>query len=655
MKHLWIQQFPLVRLLPFMLLSCASWRAPACAICCVILATLFWKRPRVGCAMLLLFGLVIARAWQTQPPAFVKASTGQSLLGRVSGHAVTTRSGFRIDVCPLHPPSAPAIRLYARSNSKDIPKVGDLIAAHGDFTAPETAKNPGGFDPQQFYQIQHLAGTFFARHIVTKGSHTLPFSSKVKRLQAALVERLCRHLSDSNARQILPALVLGDRSAMERDTKHVFSKAGAIHVLAVSGMHLGLVYAMLAFVLKRLLPGRANRLRAILEIAGIWSFALLTGAAPSACRAALLITGLVLGRSMARKADTLNTLAGTALLQLFLDPHLLFNIGFQLSYSAVAGIVLFEPQLRTDWKLPKWAEWMGTSMRVSTAAQLGTLPLVLLHFEQFPCYSALSSLVVVPAAGALLALGLGTIITAPFGMGEALAGLLESLTQLTWRSVSCISEWPGALWKSPGFTGIAASALALALLCWKSKELLPYRWRIGMGLALMTAAFAPYCWRVRQHANHSQLAILHSFHNSELAYRSCTPLVMNQGKVSNDALRFLGSGKVKVQDWKEECPITIVGGVVALRLVDVRGLKLGPMADVVLVEMPVPKSEKPSGGGLWVVPAHLKAWERKKWVDLLQQQELAYWDVGTQGAWISSVEAVLARRTPHKCPTCLDQ
>lgn len=209
---------------------------------------------------------------------------------------------------------------------------------------------------------------------------------------------------------VASALILGYKDDLGDELKHSYSSAGATHVLAVSGLHVGIIYLVLNFLFSLFDKNdKYNVTKSLLLILALWAYATLTGLSPSVMRAATMFSFVAAGGIFKKKTSTYNTLATSAFVLLIYNPYLIMEVGFQLSYLAVLGIVYFQSiiykRIYFKRKLPDYI-WKITS--VSIAAQLTTFPLGLLYFHQFPSYFFISNLVVIP--GAMFIIGLGIAI-----------------------------------------------------------------------------------------------------------------------------------------------------------------------------------------------------------------------------------------------------
>lgn len=263
------------------------------------------------------------------------------------------------------------------------------------------------------------------------------------RWQAALVERYRSMGLTGDALGTVSALTLGYKGDLDRGVIQSFQRSGAAHVLAVSGLHTGLVYVMIVFLItlgKKIKPLYESTfwraLQSVLILLLLWGYAVLTGLSPSVVRSALMLTLVEIARFCSRPPLTLNIVLFSAALILAFRPSDLFNVSFQLSYSAVIAIVVFSP-LFTQHRFD--LVW------VSMAAQLGTIPFTLYYFHQLSNYFLLTNLIVLPLATILVPLGLATLVlgTVPY-LGTVLVWCLQKGTELMLIAVNWVQSLPGA-------------------------------------------------------------------------------------------------------------------------------------------------------------------------------------------------------------------
>ncbi|MEM8585135.1 MAG: ComEC/Rec2 family competence protein, partial [Bacteroidota bacterium] len=289
-------------------------------------------------------------------------------------------------------------------------EMGDQILLKADFKPIQPPLNPGSFDFRKYWSDQYTHHQVFLRadtdwHLLDRQNHN--WIMRAGQLRDRWIEGFRPHLAPDEL-AVAAALVLGKRDLISEDLRSAYADTGAVHVLAVSGLHVGIVAAILLWFFRQLLPGQKGWLRWFRLAAcvmGIWGFALITGFSPSVQRAALMFSVLLFGLERQRRSPLFNSLALAAIAILMYDPRQLFAVGFQLSFAAVAGIGIFQKTI-SQWWIPSAPilRPVWSVMSVSLAAQIGTLPLVMYYFQQFPLYFLLSgSLVILTAYGGLIA------------------------------------------------------------------------------------------------------------------------------------------------------------------------------------------------------------------------------------------------------------
>jgi len=207
---------------------------------------------------------------------------------------------------------------------------------------------------------------------------------------------------------VISALLLGQKQTLDPDLGKSFAAAGAMHVLAVSGLHVGLIFLILSkilFFFERVKNG--PWVKAAILILLLWLYAGITGFSPSVLRATTMFTAIAIAQASTRRTNIYNTLAFSAIALVIVNPRIIYEVGFQLSYLAVVGIVFLQPRIygwinSKNWLIDK--AWQISS--VSIAAQIATFPLSLYYFHMFPSYFLISNLIVIPLTGVVLSLGL---------------------------------------------------------------------------------------------------------------------------------------------------------------------------------------------------------------------------------------------------------
>ena len=351
--------------------------------------------------------------------------------------------------------------------------------------------NPGGFDYKRYALFNGLTHQVF----LTLGDFVkLPqpskpgFELKLYEKRTAILHTLKRYIQGPKELGLAEALLIGYRDDLDKDLLQSYSDTGVVHVIAVSGMHLGLVYWLLNLFLNPLLKRRSTRwLHPVIMLIVLWLFTLLAGGAASIVRAAVMFTFILLGKSFNRKASVYNTLAAAAFVLLCYNPYWLWDAGFQLSYTAVLGIVLFyKPIYYLMFVRNRLLNAVWQLCAVSFAAQILTTPIAAYHFHQFPICFLITNILVVPLSSLILIGELLLLIVAPFEALARIAG--NSLSASIWWMNSIIEhlgDYPFAVWK--GIQLNIPQVLLLYLFITGMALWLLYRQKTGlwMGIASM--------------------------------------------------------------------------------------------------------------------------------------------------------------------------
>lgn len=343
--------------------------------------------------------------------------------------------------------------------------VGTRLWADCTLAPIENLNNPGQFDSVAYEAAQQVYCTAKVKNaaVISRGTFSL----------AAVREKITERavaLAGPDAGGILAAMLIGDDSALQKDIKNSFSQVGLSHILVISGMHLGLLYAATQKLLGKV-KHRRRKTAALLAV--LWGYTLLTGAGPSTVRAALFCSFSALEDSFGGQSDRANTLAMTASLLLIWNPGYLHNTGFLLSFGCVGSLLLFQNVTRRRFFLPKGVR---TWMEPTVSVLLGTTPLTVTFFNRFCLYQPLANLVLVPCVSALMLLGLLMIAfgTMPIGFVSNLGRLLGNALSVVFEKMVAVLDrmlpLPGAtlaLKTPPVISLIAYYLFWILILLWR--------------------------------------------------------------------------------------------------------------------------------------------------------------------------------------------
>ncbi|HEY0898462.1 MAG TPA: ComEC/Rec2 family competence protein, partial [Sphingobacteriaceae bacterium] len=278
---------------------------------------------------------------------------------------------------------------------------GDLLLIPSEIKDIQGPLNPGEFDYRNFLSNKQIYHQIFTQY---ESVHKLQAETGNRLISYALALRKqavayfnC-FITDPEAAAIASTLILGYRADLSTDIIEAYSRTGTMHVLSVSGMHVGLVFLVLNQLLKKLDRGKELRfLKPSLIILLIWFYALITGFSPSVCRAAMMLSFYVLGKALNRSQNSYNLIAISAFCLLIYNPYFLFDVGFQLSYLAVLGLVYIHPKIYHLLHIKnRFVDQVWNYSALSVAAQLATFSLSIYYFHQFPVYFLISNLFIVP-------------------------------------------------------------------------------------------------------------------------------------------------------------------------------------------------------------------------------------------------------------------
>jgi competence protein ComEC len=438
----------------------------------------------IACTGILVYQLQISPAIKQKQ--HIQYHVKDYFLGIIKSEIAKTNSGIAFDVVVIKESKSQItdsykIRAFVRNAVINQFAYGDLIRFEGKLNKTPQAMNPGAFDYGNYlskdlvFAISYLDSS---KIDLIEKSYVKDFRYYALNLRNYLEGVLIKGNLTEDELGIADALLLGKRSHISKEMMQAFSAAGTVHILAVSGLHVGMLYAVLMLLLK---PLRNRKLFITFFVLSIlWIYAFVTGLSPSVLRATVMFSFVAVGGLIARKAHILNILAASAFFLLLFDPNLIYKIGFQLSYLAVWGIVSFQPYLAALYEPKnKIIDYIWQLITVSIAAQLATAPIGLFYFHQFPNYFILANIVAIPLAflivmSGLMAFAFSFVDIISYWICQLIYYLIKALNWfIVW-----LSSLPGAL-TSEIFFDIKWSvfsyvilALILAYLMFRSKKYL---------------------------------------------------------------------------------------------------------------------------------------------------------------------------------------
>lgn len=353
--------------------------------------------------------------------------------------------------------------LFGKAYFKDSvlpPESGQIIRTSQQIQSLHPPTNPGQFN---FAKYSHSNNLFFTIYLsdfdVIGNDNRSSFLDVFKGIQHSCLSVFEKYLKGEEL-AIAAALVLGDKSYLTADIKKAYSEAGAMHVLAVSGLHVGLVYLLLSYLFKGLGETRKQVIiKTILIVILILFYAGITGFSPSVTRASVMFSLVAIGGIIRRNSSIYNIIFTSAFGMLLWDPSLLFNVSFQLSYIAVIGIIYLHPKIFNLY-FPKTGVgyYLWSLICLSLSAQIATFPLALYYFGLFPSWFLLTNLVVVPAAMVELGGGFALLASHFVGLGNQIGFIYSEFIRLVNWIISNINSMP------PGAILASLSAFQMVLV-----------------------------------------------------------------------------------------------------------------------------------------------------------------------------------------------
>ncbi len=330
--------------------------------------------------------------------------------------------------------------------------------------------NPGAFDFKKYSAFQGIHHQTFLRkedYFVQQGNSSIYLPGILFQIREKIIRILKENIPGSRESGLAEALLIGYKEDLDKGLTQAYTDTGVVHVIAISGLHLGIIYWLLLLFSK--LIDRKKRFKwmnSILMIAGLWGFSLLAGAGPSVVRSAFMFSLMILARGSERSSFIINTISASAFALICYNPYWLWDVGFQLSYSAVLSIVLFfKPIYHRFYFQNKILDAIWKISALTIAAQILTLPICLYHFHQIPTYFLIANILAVPLSSLILLFEIGLC---SFAFAKPLASSLGEITALLIRLlngfIKRVSELPFAKWENLQLSIIQVIILYVAII-----------------------------------------------------------------------------------------------------------------------------------------------------------------------------------------------
>lgn len=417
-----------------------------------------------------------------------------------------------------------------KDSLSEMVTIDDLLVISSSLKRIPKPLNPHQFDYSKYMRtlnVYHQTRVSKTQvYSISRGSLTL--RGQAERFRNFLLKNLEKTSLEKDERAILQALVLGQKKEISKELYSDYAAAGAVHILAVSGLHVGILFFIFSFILKPLkrLPF-GTLIQGIVLVLCLWGFAFITGLSPSVTRAVTMFSFFAFAKSINRDTNSINTLFLSFFVLLLVNPLWLFHVGFQLSYLAVLSILLIQPKLRKYYRPRFYLDKLFWDiLSVSFAAQLGVLPLSIYYFHQFPGLFFITNIVVLPVLGILLGSGLLIVCLAAFqALPEWLATAYNFLISTLNQFITWIANQERFLFEDIHFSieKLAGSYLCIVILVllWKRFN---YR-NLVFGFVSFSILIGIFIWG-KQNASETEFIIFHKSRKSLLGYKEAEKFLL---------------------------------------------------------------------------------------------------------------------------------
>lgn len=352
-------------------------------------------------------------------------------------------------------------------------RVDDIFTVRTNFKNLIHPLNPGQFDYKNYLKKKYIYHQLFVEpHLLLENNtESVTLFGIANNIREHINNKLKPYNFKPDELAIINALLLGQRQDISEAVYTSYTNAGAIHILAVSGLHVGIILLILSFTLKPLERFKHGKLvKTILLVLMLWSFAVIAGLSASVTRAVTMFSIVAIGMNLKRPTNIYNTLAVSVLILLLVKPLFIFDVGFQLSYLAVFAIVTIDPLLYKLWQPKNWLlDKYWHTFTVTIAAQFGIIPVSLYYFHQFPGLFFVSNLVIIPLLGMILGLGIIVIFLGALNLlPNVLASALGYVISLMNNFVEWVSKQETFLFQDISFNMLyVLTFYGLIIACFK--------------------------------------------------------------------------------------------------------------------------------------------------------------------------------------------
>lgn len=456
---------------------------------------------------------------------------------RLKPNAYSEKYYANITSVDKQPASGKLLITVPKDSLQKLFHAGDVVYVH-DALKPITPS----MNPYQFNYAEYMAGQNVFHQVKLKGNYIKAGQEKnfdyyIDNLRQLLTGSFGIHHYSSEVNNVIKALLFGQRQDMDAETNANYTNAGVVHILAISGLHIAVLFYILNLILKPLnrLRRKGKLLQLILVLAFLWLFAFLSGLSASVVRSVVMFSFVSIGLYFNRSSNIYNSIAVSMLFLLLAKPMFLFDVGFQLSYAAVISIVALQPVYK-NLKLSKYkaVNYFADTVLISLAAQIGVLPLSLYYFNQFPLLFLLANVLVMPLSTLVLVLGIIVLLLNFIWTDSAtLTGKLLSLL-IDWMNafIAWIASFDNLVIKDIPFTmllNVLLYSAIFAFIAWLYRKSFK---NAAVMLSLVIVFQATYMFTAQHAKNGSEMIVFNNYGSSLIAIKKNTEISV----YSNDSL-----------------------------------------------------------------------------------------------------------------------
>lgn len=414
------------------------------------------------------------------------------------------------------------LKISRDSSLTNLPKIGDFVFGVGEWQTFNESKNPQFFDYKIYVFSQNIYNAISTQksHLCIEDNPDFNLFKSLNNVRNSI--RLNLNNQDFTKENIglIEAFLIGQKDHISEETFRDFKNAGVIHILAVSGLHVGIILFFLTFITSFCRYSHLGRsLQPILIILGLWGFAFLAGLTPSVFRATVMFSFLSLGGLLKRRTSALNSLAMSAVVLIIINPFIIFQVGFQLSYLAVFGIITLQPRLQKLY-IPKNIidRTIWSIITVSIAAQFAIMPISLYYFHQFSALFLVANILILPGLGLILGIGIVCVLLIQF---DIIPGFLVKFYDLILTGLRLLINYLASFERLQFNAIIFSEALLWLGLIVVFATCFWYKYAKKTSYTILNFAVLVLCVLIfeayRNHISQSELIILHNYNSTEIA------------------------------------------------------------------------------------------------------------------------------------------